>query len=95
MCQVMFSIREAGGRINRSRMRYCPSVLDRFPTLPANWTTCIVVSKFHWSPFEGCEGLTVENPVATEPDAGQHEDRSSDQETEDEAEDEMEESDNR
>lgn len=67
MCQVMFAICKRRGKIHLSRMRYCKPVLERSPTLPRDWTTCRVASNFYWSPLDGCEGLTIKNPVAVQP----------------------------
>lgn len=63
----MLTICEEGGKIHWVRKRCCEPVREKFPTLPDSWAIFKVHEKFVWSPMEGCEGLTFENPVISKP----------------------------
>lgn len=67
MCQIMLTVCEEGGKIHWIRKRYCEQVQQKFPSLPESWDIIKVIDKFVWSPMEGCEGLTLENPVISKP----------------------------
>lgn len=63
----MLTICDEGGRIHWVRKRCCETVRENFPGLPDSWAIFKVHDRFVWSPMEGCEGLTFENPVISKP----------------------------
>lgn len=67
MCQIMLTVCKESGIVHWIRKRNCESVREDFPSLPGSWDIIKVHEKFCWSPMEGCEGLSVENPMVTKP----------------------------